>query len=331
MGSDEPRTSTIRLRDGRRLAFAEWGDPGGLPVIHHHGTPGSRLEHQGALEVYRAAGVRVVTPDRPGYGLSDPLPGRTLLDWPADVAELAAALGLERFAITALSGGGVPALACAYTMPERLTGVVLASCPAPMDHPGALRGMHLVNRTGVLLARTAPALFEAGCRALGPAVAHHPAFFYEQSSRDKPAADRRWLSVPEVRRSEVATLGEALRSGITGYVRDVLLLSRAWGFAPEDVGVPVQLWHGDADTVVPLHHARLLAAAIPGATLRVCPGEGHMVLWNHLAEVLDAAAGRVIRPCPPDAPPSKLTLEVQIHVVGRDREAAAGADGLRAG
>jgi pimeloyl-ACP methyl ester carboxylesterase len=127
--------------------------------------------------VYRAAGVRVITPDRPGYRLSDPLPGRTLLDWPADVAELAAALGLERFAITALSGGGVSALACAYEMPERLTSVVLASCPAPVDRPRALRGMRLVNRAGVLLARTAPALFAAGCQVLGPAVASHPAFF----------------------------------------------------------------------------------------------------------------------------------------------------------
>src|SRR5215469_15494010 len=100
MGREEPRSSAIRLRDGRRLAFAEWGEPHGMPVIHHHGTPGSRLEHEGAPVVYQAAGVRVITPDRPGYGLSDPLPGRTLLDWPADVAELADALGLERFAIT---------------------------------------------------------------------------------------------------------------------------------------------------------------------------------------------------------------------------------------
>jgi pimeloyl-ACP methyl ester carboxylesterase len=287
---EESRTSVIRLRDGRRLAFAEWGDPGGRPVIHHHGTPGSRLEHEGATDVYRAAGVRVITPDRPGYGLSDPLPGRTLLDWPADVAELAGALGLERFAITGLSGGGVPALACAYTMPERLTSVVLASCPAPMDRPGALRGMRLLNRSGVLLARAAPALFSAGCRLVGPFVAGHPGFIYERSGREWPVPDRRWLRVPDVRRAEVTTLREALRPGADGYARDVVLLARAWGFAPADIVVPVRLWHGDADTVVPLDHARYLAAAIPGATLRICPGEGHMVMWNHLAEVLAAAS-----------------------------------------
>ncbi|HSR24476.1 MAG TPA: alpha/beta hydrolase [Candidatus Eisenbacteria bacterium] len=288
---EEPRTSVIRLRDGRRLAFAEWGDPHGRPVIHHHGTPGSRLEHEAAPDEYRAAGVRVITPDRPGYGLSDPLPGRTLLDWPADVAELADALGLERFGVTSLSGGGVSALACAVRIPERLTGVVLTGCPGPMDRPGALRDMRLLNRAGMLLARRTPALLNAGCRLLGGAVRRHPGFFYERSSRDKPAPDRRWLSLPEVRRAEVATIAEALRPGVAGYVQDVLLLAHAWGFAPGEIAVPVQLWHGDVDTVVPLHHAQHLASAIPRASLRVCAGEGHMVMWSHLTEVLTAAAG----------------------------------------
>lgn len=287
----EPRTSAIRLRDGRWLAFTEWGDPDGHPVIHHHGTPGSRLEHEAAPEAYRATGVRVITPDRPGYGLSDPLPGRTLLDWPADVTELADALGLRRFGITALSGGGVSALACALRMPERLTGVVLTGCPAPMDVPGALRSMRLLNRSGVLLARTAPWLLDAGCRLVGRAVRRFPGFFYEQSSRDKPAPDRVWLSRPEVRLAEEATIREALRQGTAGYVQDVLLLARPWGFAPEGIAVPVHLWYGGVDTVVPLHHAMRLAAAIPGAVLHVCAGEGHMVMWNHLTEVLTSAAG----------------------------------------
>jgi pimeloyl-ACP methyl ester carboxylesterase len=296
MEHEEPRTSAIRLRDGRRLAFTEWGDARGRPVIHHHGTPGSRLEHEADPAAYRAAGVRVITPDRPGYGLSDPLPGRSLLDWPSDVEELADALGLDRFGITALSGGGVSALACARRMPERLTGVVLASCPAPMDRPGALRHMRLLNRGGVLLARRAPVLLAAACRAAGGAVRRHPGFFYEQSSRDKPAPDRRWLSLPEVRRAELATIREALRQGVSGYVQDVLLLARPWGFALGEIGVPIQLWHGDVDTVVPLHHARHLASAIPGASLRVCPGEGHMVMWSHLQEVLAAAAGGLGQP-----------------------------------
>lgn len=289
--SYEPRTSVIRLRDGRRLAFSEWGDPDGRPVIHHHGTPGSRLEHEAGPDTYRAAGVRVITPDRPGYGLSDPLPGRSLVDWPADVAELADALGIERFGITALSGGGVSALACASCMAERLTGVVLTGCPGPMDRPGALRSMRLLNRGGVVLARRAPVLLSAGCRLAGGAVRRFPGFVYEQTSRDKPPPDQRWLSLPEVRHAEVATIREALRQGSAGYVRDVLLLARPWGFAVEDIAVPVQLWHGDVDTVVPLHHALYLAAAIPHASLRVCAGEGHMVMWNHLTEVLAAAAG----------------------------------------
>ncbi|MGA8923072.1 MAG: alpha/beta hydrolase, partial [Candidatus Dormiibacterota bacterium] len=89
VGRDEVGTGTIRLSDGRRLAYTERGDPSGVPVIHHHGMPGSRLEHEAESDFYRSLGVRVITPDRPGYGLSDPHADRRLLDWPRDVLELA--------------------------------------------------------------------------------------------------------------------------------------------------------------------------------------------------------------------------------------------------
>jgi len=140
MTMSESRTTTIRLRDGRSLAYAEWGDTNGFPIVHCHGMPGSRLEHEADDGVYASLGVRVITPDRPGYGLSDSLPGRRLVDWPAGVAELADLLEIPRFAITALSGGGVFALACAAQIPQRLTGVVTAGCPAPMYVGGLNEG-----------------------------------------------------------------------------------------------------------------------------------------------------------------------------------------------
>jgi pimeloyl-ACP methyl ester carboxylesterase len=99
-------TKVIRLRDGRRLAHSEVSDPDGLPVFHQHGMPGSRLEHEAEPDLYRSLGVRVITPDRPGYGLSDPHLHRPILDWPSDIAELADSLGIRRFGITGLSGGG---------------------------------------------------------------------------------------------------------------------------------------------------------------------------------------------------------------------------------
>ncbi|HYM65719.1 MAG TPA: alpha/beta hydrolase [Patescibacteria group bacterium] len=288
---DAPGTEMLTLKDGRRLAYTERGDPHGVPIIHHHGMPGSRLEHEADDDFYRSLGVRVITPDRPGYGLSEPYPHRRLLDWPADVAELADALGIERFGVTGLSGGGIYALACAAVIPERLIEVVVTGCPAPMQRHGALAGMRFMTRAGVWLGSSAPWLLEWGAAMLAGIIRRHPRFFVKQFNRDKPAPDMFWLSMPSVSAGAADTLREALRPGAWGYVQDIRVLSTPWGFPLSDIRVPVELWHGDLDTVIPLSHGRYLASAIPNATLKVCPGEAHMLLWNHLAEILIAAGG----------------------------------------
>jgi pimeloyl-ACP methyl ester carboxylesterase len=289
-------TKVVRLRDGRRLAYSELGDPDGLPVFHQHGMPGSRLEHEAEPDLYRSLGVRVITPDRPGYGLSDPHLHRPLLDWPSDIAELADRLGIHRFGITGLSGGGIYALACAAAIPDRLTGVVATGCPGPMQREGALAGMRFMTRAGVWLGSRAPWLLDGAAAVVGQFVRRYPRFFVEQAKRDKPPVDRRWLSMPSVSRGAADTLREALRPGAWGYVEDIRALARPWGFALEDIRVPVQLWHGDEDTVIPMHHSRYLASVIPGATLRICPGEAHMLMWNHIGEILMAAVGKPSSP-----------------------------------
>lgn len=288
---EQPVTGVVRLRDGRRLAYSELGDPDGIPIFHQHGMPGSRLEHEAEPEFYRSIGVRVITPDRPGYGLSDPHPHDPLLGWPSDILELADSLGIERFGVTGLSGGGIYALACAAAIPDRLIEVVVTGCPAPMQRAGAMAGMRFMTRAGVWLGSRAPWLLDGGARLISRLVRRYPGFFVEQANRDKPVADRRLLIMPAVSKGAIETLREAVRPGAWGYVQDVRTLARPWGFDLDDIRVPVQLWHGDQDTVIPLHHGRYLAAAIPHATLRICPGEGHMLMWNHLREILMSAVG----------------------------------------
>ena len=290
--STEPVTGFVTLGDGRRLAYLERGRPDGFPILHHHGMPGSRLQHEAEPEFYDRLGVRVITPDRPGYGLSDPHPAGGLVDWPADVAELMDRLDVGRFGITALSGGGIYALACAAALPDRLTDVVLAGCPAPMQIEGAYRGMRLMTRVGVWLAGRAPWLLEAVGGLLGGFISRYPRFVFEQFNRNIPSPDRRWLSMPSVVGGQIEDLREGLRRGTAGYVHDLELLARPWGFALEDIRVRVDLWHGEADEVIPPRHGRYLASAIPGARLHMCPGEAHLLLWNHLEEVLLAAAGK---------------------------------------
>jgi pimeloyl-ACP methyl ester carboxylesterase len=105
---------TLRLGDGRRLGYAERGDPGGRPLLYFHGWPGARVEARLADEPAKAAGVRLVALDRPGMGFSDFQRGRTFVDWSADVVEVADALQLDRFAVLGISGGGPYAAACAW-------------------------------------------------------------------------------------------------------------------------------------------------------------------------------------------------------------------------
>jgi pimeloyl-ACP methyl ester carboxylesterase len=292
---DHLTTRVIALSDGRRLAYSEVGDPTGVPIMHQHGMPGSRLDHEGEPEFYRLLGVRVITADRPGYGLSDPHPHRRLLDWPSDVAQLADNLGLSRFGITGLSGGGIYALACAAMIPERVTEVVVAGCPGPMQRPGALADMRFMTRAGVWLGSKAPWLLESGARLLARPVRRHPRFFVDHFNDGIPAVDRYWLSLPSVNSEAVETLREAMRPGVGGYVQDLRVLAGPWGLSLGDIRVPVSLWHGEEDSVIPLSHGRYLAGAIPTATLRICPGEGHMLMWNHIEEILTEAAGMRMR------------------------------------
>jgi pimeloyl-ACP methyl ester carboxylesterase len=180
----------MKLRDGRRLAYSELGDPDGIPIFHQHGMPGSRVEHVAEPELYRSLGVRVITPDRPGYGLSDPDPQSPLLDWPSDIEELADHLGLSRFGIIGLSGGGIYALACAAAIPHRLTNVVVTGCPGPMQRSGALAGMRFMTRAGVWLGAQAPWLLKVGATILSPMVRRFPGFFVDHVNDGVPPADR---------------------------------------------------------------------------------------------------------------------------------------------
>ena len=124
----EPAVDAVfTLGDGRKIAYCEWGSPTGWPVLLCHGSPGSRLYGPDSATVTHD-GIRLITVDRPGCGRSDPKPGRQILDWPADVEELAAALGVHEFDVLGSSSGGPYALACAYRLPSRVKRVILVSC-----------------------------------------------------------------------------------------------------------------------------------------------------------------------------------------------------------
>ncbi|MBW2412988.1 MAG: alpha/beta hydrolase [Deltaproteobacteria bacterium] len=283
----------VELEDGRDLAFAEYGDPDGTPVFGFHGTPGSRAQLATADAPARAAGIRVISPDRPGYGASTFSPQRALVDWPQDVAALAGYLGIDEFGVFGVSGGGPHAAVCAHALSERLLGTAIVSGIGPIDSDDALEGMMGMNRLLSRLARSSSALVWGPMALLGWVQRTFPDRGLKLMSRQLPEADRRILEErPDVVETFMRELTRPSRTSARAAAQDFSIFADPWGFRLEDIRMPVHLWQGSADRNVPAAHARLQADRIPDAKLHECAGEGHLLVVEHTREILLAAAGR---------------------------------------
>ena len=234
-----------------------------------------------------AAGVRLITIDRPGYGSSDPRPGRVLLDWPEDFVELADRLDLPPCPIIGWSAGGRNALAIAFRFPERVTAVGLAVAPGPIGLvPGAIEELDPEERSAFAL--------RASDRTAGLGLITERSAWLDGDGWRTMFADT-WgesdddvLSDPATRQAMEVQTREGARQGRVGYEADLLEAFTPWGFSVADVRPPVHIWCGGSDPVVGTNHAAYLAATIPGATLVTYPGEGHLIPIRHWAEMLAA-------------------------------------------
>jgi len=275
----------LRLRDRRRLAYCEWGDPAGTPVVLFHGAPGSRRMAP-QPNATAALGARLITFDRPGYGGSDVHDGRELVDTPADVIELLAALDVDDFAVIGVSAGGAHALATAVQLRERVRGLALLGAPGPLDAvPGAWDALPPLYGPTARMARQEPARsVRAMVRATERFVAH-PASFLGGGTR----ADRAVAADPEHGPMLLADAVEAFRTSGRGMADDLVALWRPWGFAVADAPTGARLWHGAEDTRAEPDF-RWFAAALPGARSHVWPDEGHLGIVARWPEVL----GRVL-------------------------------------
>lgn len=285
--SGEP--SFITLPDGRELCWAEYGDPAGQPLMFFHGGPGSRRpvvprQHEIALGL----GVRLLCPERPGFGESTRQPSRTMLGWAEDVAVLADAARLDRFKVIGYSSGAPFALACAAALDERLSGAVAAGCGAPWDAPELARQMDWPRRALRFLASHAPWLLRLTYRTL--ADPHkHPDKLMRQLFAGFPERDKAILERPDIRRIGHEHTLAAVAHGFDGMADEVLLLARPWGFELSAIAVPVLLWCATEDTAAPLSHTDYLAGQIPGARRRLVEGQGHLFIFEHWTEILQSA------------------------------------------
>jgi pimeloyl-ACP methyl ester carboxylesterase len=283
----------MRLPDGRQLGWDEHGEPAGTPLLYFHGTPSARIEWNlfGSEALARKHNLRVIVPDRPGSGLSDFQPGRRVSDWPADVVALGDHLGLDHFAILGYSGGGPFALACARQIPERLTRVGTVSGTGPFAEPALTEAINPGTAQFGKLATGRPWAARLMLRMMGFMSRYMPERMIAQARASLPPEDQAMLERPALRDGFLAMVLEALRKGPRGAQYEMALMVGPWEFRPQEITMPVMMWHGEADQNAPLAMGRYMAEAIPNSEAKFYPGEGHISLFvNHADEILGSFA-----------------------------------------
>jgi pimeloyl-ACP methyl ester carboxylesterase len=269
---------TIPLPDGRRLGYAEFGEPFGPLVLWFHGTPGARRQVPPVAR--RAAdkrGLRIVCVERPGIGLSTDHTYKDVRGWVDDVAVVADHLGHERFLVVGLSGGGPYALATGHELPDRVVGIgilggLVPTCGEEAAAGGVVALSRPFNRVLTGLRRPLGRGLWAFVRASRPLG--HP--LYRAFARVMPDGDTKVFHDPAMEEMFIDDLTRGAKSQFQAFVNDLVLVGRPWGFKVADVHVPVRWWHGDADPFVALDQAQRVARLLPNCELRTRHGESHM-------------------------------------------------------
>jgi pimeloyl-ACP methyl ester carboxylesterase len=283
------QVQTIRLKDGRTLGFYEYGDPAGTPLVYTTGTPadGQAGFYMDALG--RDMGIRVISIDKPGYGVSTLVKNRSLLDYPADVAAVADHLGIDRFAAAGESGGGPHVLALAHGIPERLTIAINLAGMGPGDGRGVTDGMKKSNVRLFKLAASAPWLLALPLGAMGKALRDpvKAQKYMDKQVKEMPAEDIALMDAhPELIEALMKSAAGAFRNGPAGAIEEMKMFAKPWGFSISSITAPVVLFHGEKDVNVPIAIARSVAAQLPNCDVRVFADAGHSVAVPHLKEVL---------------------------------------------
>jgi pimeloyl-ACP methyl ester carboxylesterase len=276
--------------DGRTVALAEHGDPDGAPVFLFHGTPDSRLGKEFTDAPARERGLRVLCPDRGGIGGSDPLPGRTITGYAGEVLALADVLGIDRFATIGYSAGGPFALSCAAGCGPRVTGTALMAGAGPIDdRPGATEGLAKSDLDMLELIEKNPRREAMALRVQKWATQLVPGVAIGQMSGELAQPDQDFLARRPAK-EEMSFFVESLRQGPHGVMDEYRLWANAWHLDWDAVTAPVEIFQGEDDKMVPMHHAEDIASRLPAGTARIhrLPGVGHLSIQDHVAEVLDA-------------------------------------------
>jgi len=280
----------VKLPDGRVMEVLLGGDAAGYPLVANHGTPCDMTLYEDWHSICQERGARLISASRPGYGESHRKPHRSIADVAADTAAILDRLGHKSFVTLGWSGGGPHALACASLLPQRCVAAATLAGVGPYDAEGLdfLAGMGPEN-----VAEFSAAV--KGEQELRRWLAENATGY--RSITGKEVADALGGLVPEVDKRALtgeyadhfaAVVRRSLMNGFDGWIDDDLAFTRSWGFALGQIRIPVTVWQGELDKMVPVTHGRWLADKIPGATRRIFPGQGHISLvMGHRSEMVD--------------------------------------------
>jgi len=288
---EKPRAEgRFHLAGGRRLGYAEYGDPAGPVVLWFHGTPGGR--RQFPLLGRRTAerlGLRVVVVERPGSGLSDPHRYNAVADWAADAAQVADTLDAERLGVIGLSGGGPYALSCAGTpaLAGRVAAVAILGSVTPTIGPDATATglVDLTRRFAPILSGLRQPLAAVVAAGLLPVVplGH---WAYQSFASIMPEADRQVFADSEIEAMFIDDLALTARGRFQALVDDLRLFGRNCGFRLADVKAPVRWWQGDADPIVSVEEVKSAVSYLSDVELILRPGKSHLGGFADVDEIL---------------------------------------------
>jgi pimeloyl-ACP methyl ester carboxylesterase len=282
------RDAEIELPGGRRLSYATFGASDG-PVVVILDGPGSRGLARAAAATAAELGLRLVAPDRPGFGTSTQPRGYEIADWPGDHAALLDALGVQRAGIVAQSGGTPYAFAAAAALPDRTTALALVGPVGPLDEPAMRASSGAQLRRAALLGRRAPWLLRLALAVARRQARRDPEAAAAKVAGDLPPGDEAIMRDPANWEIHQRTTAEILSRPGAG-TREIARLARPWGIDYGAIDAPVALWSGDRDAVHPTAHARRLAELLGGAPVHVVPGAGTFGLRPRYGDALRFAA-----------------------------------------
>ena len=278
---------TFQLADGRNMAYQEYGDLSGEPVVHCHSVLGSHMEQAfNADEICKQKNVRLIVMDRPGFGASDPDDDACFKKWPHDLAEFLDAENISKCSLTGYAMGGQFVLACAYEIPAKIKKAAIISAGVAASSKEDYENMVPLYKMNNKLALHVPKVYRLLSSVLVKGVLNDPEGFFEQLSEKLDEADKQVIHSDAFKDHMFSSMKEGFKQGGKASSNEIVQYMHEWGFELTAIKTPVDIWHGDCDHHVPIILSSKLAPQLQNKTYFTQPGQGHYLFYTHWEQIL---------------------------------------------